>query len=145
MTFGTLRVKVLHAKLILNVDPVGHQDLFLRVRLGDQVQKSSLFMNAGKNPTFDCEFEFKRTYEDKVCVEILAQKEEEEIYIGCTEIKFTDILNKNNMLTDWHQVVNKKKVYGEMYVECNFLPEKLDRKTAPELQEENIGYMTNKA
>jgi len=144
MSFGTLIVKPLHAKLVLD-EPL-HRDLQIVVKCGDQKKKSPIFHKAGKNPKFDFEFEFKRTYEDFIHIEIWSKEEDEtqDFMLGHSDIRFNDILNKHNMLVEWYVVRQKNREIGEIYIECGFMPEKLDRKTAPEMVMENFGLYTNK-
>ncbi len=129
MSAGKITIKVLHGK-IYNIDKVGSCELYVKIKMGNHEDQSSV-ETKGKNETvFDFTTAFKRDHEDKICFEFWQRKGTDDSLLGKGAINIPEV-TKTGKWTDFVEMKNHGKVSGEFYVDVNFLPDRLEQPSSP--------------
>ncbi len=121
MVFGNLNVRVLSGKIATSNH---HQDYFIKVHLGNQQKQSSVYENKDKNPDFDFGTELKKTYEDKVTIEVWEKTANHQNLVGSAMLDLVELSHRGNKTNEWLELLNKNKIVGEISVEVILIPDK---------------------
>ena len=123
--FGKLHVRVRSAKLTRDTEIFGQMDPYCLLTIGGQKEKTKVHKKGGKKPRWDQEFSF-------VC------KGEEEMLVDCfdedtfkkDDLVGTGLIQLNAVLNGSYNgkviIYYKKKSAGELYIDLEFTPVKVE-------------------
>ena len=140
---GTFIVKCRSAKLIRDTEVFGKMDPYCKISIGEQIQKTKIQDNVGKNPVWEETFKFKATLGDVVNYAVWDDEGslKKDVLIGNNSFCISELYVNKKYETDFELFYEKSKKQekaGEVCLEIEFVPDPVKP------VKENVGNEENK-
>ena len=121
---GNLIIRPLSAKLTRDTETFGKMDPFCVIHFGGQRQQTQVAKDAGKFPSWNDCFSFRRNAEDLITVEVWDQDGvSKNDMIGQGSFALAGVVSKSGKSSNWVQISYKGKDAGQVLLEVEFYPD----------------------
>jgi hypothetical protein len=121
---GNLIIRPLSAKLTRDTETFGKMDPFCVIHFGGQRQQTQVAKDAGKFPSWNECFSFRRNAEDLITVEVWDQDGvSKNDMIGQGSFALASVVAKAGKSSNWVQLSYKGKDAGQVLLEIEFYPD----------------------
>ncbi|OMJ87105.1 hypothetical protein SteCoe_11255 [Stentor coeruleus] len=120
---GTLIIRPICARMTRDTDFLSKMDPYCIITLGSQKQKTRIASGAGKMPSWQDQFVFKKTYEDTISVAVWDyDSNSRDDLVGEAVVPIGRILSTPNW-DDWVELAYRGKKSGDIRLSTTFTPD----------------------
>ena len=122
---GMIVVKPISAKLTRNTEKFGKMDPYVKLRLGEKVERGPVAKKQHLNPKWDHQFVMRYNNEQTLLIEVWnKEKITRDDLVGTGKVSIPDWLSTGvYTLSEWIPLVYKNKEAGNIMVELEFRPD----------------------
>ncbi len=121
---GTLHIRPISAKLLHNTEHFGKMDPYVKIKIGNLMEKTHAAKKQHLEPAWDEELVFKITDETLIDIEVKNKELIHDDLIGTANISLNTWLNSSNFsFSEWVPLFYKEKDAGSLLLEMRFVPD----------------------
>jgi C2 domain. len=121
---GTLSIRPISAKLLHNTEHFGKMAPYVKIKIGNHVEKTRAAKKMHMEPSWDEELIFNITDETMIDIEVKHKELIHDDLIGTASLSLNTWLNSNNFsFSEWVPLFYKEKDAGSLLLEMRFTPD----------------------